>query len=107
MLNAFSNSRVDHRYTTKKYTGSIQQVVLKDCKNKVNIGRGARQGNSISPELFTLALEDVFKNIKRVTKGIKINEGYLSYLRFADGIVLIADSVLDLQKMINSNRIKT
>ncbi|XP_060517971.1 uncharacterized protein LOC132696860 [Cylas formicarius] len=103
VLKALSNSRVDYRCTTliqNIYSNATLQVMLKDFTDKIDIGRGVRQGESISPKLFTLALEDMFKNIGWETKGIKINGEYLSHLRFADDIVLFADNQQDLQDML-------
>lgn len=47
-----------------------------------------RKGETISSKLFTLPLDDTFKNIKWDTKGIKIEEEYLSHLCFEDDILV-------------------
>ena len=63
--------------------------------------RGVRQGDSISPKLFTLAMEDMFIELSWQNKGILINGERLSYLRFADDITLIARDQDELQSMID------
>ena len=67
---------------------------------KIPIKRGVRQGDTISPKLFTLALEGVFKNMSWDEKGINIDSTYLNHLRFADDIVLISSDPEELKVMI-------
>jgi len=45
-------------------------ISLHKSSNKINAKRGIRQGDVISPKLFTLVLEDIFKNLKWETKGL-------------------------------------
>nr|XP_027217367.1 uncharacterized protein LOC113809892 [Penaeus vannamei] len=66
-----------------------------------NQDKGVRQGDTTSPKLFTACLESVFQNLDWETKGIKIDGEYLSHLRFADAIVLVANNLQDLQQMLN------
>ena len=60
-----------------------------------------RQGDTISPKLFTAALEEVFKTLEWNEKGVPINGRKLSHLRFADDIVVFASEMEDLETMIN------
>ena len=63
--------------------------------------KGVRQGDNISPRLFTSCLQDaIIGKINWKDRGIKINGEYLSHLIFADDIVLIAKSTSELQKMV-------
>ncbi|XP_050310861.1 uncharacterized protein LOC126746595 [Anthonomus grandis grandis] len=55
---------------------------------------------TISPKLFTLALEDVFKTLDWNERGIKIDGKHLSHLRFADDIVLFSQNIIELQDML-------
>ena len=59
-----------------------------------------RHGDSISPKLFTLAMEDMFRELNWQNKGILINGKRLSHLRFADDITLIARGQDELPSMI-------
>ncbi|KAL3287523.1 hypothetical protein HHI36_001992 [Cryptolaemus montrouzieri] len=67
---------------------------------EIPVKRGIRQGDTISPKLFTLSLEDVFKGLKWETRGITIDGVRLNHLRFADDIVLISDDAEDLCTML-------
>lgn len=59
-----------------------------------------RQGDTISPKLFTLSLESFFKKLDWDGKGLKIDGSYLSHLRFADDIVLISTDIQELKSML-------
>ena len=65
--------------------------------------KGVRQGDPISPKLFTASLEEIFRNLNWEEKEfeIKIDGEYLSYLRFADDILLVPTSCDQLQNMID------
>ena len=104
VINALSNGRIDDRYTNiikYIYENATSQVMTTQEKtNKINKKRGVRQGDSISPKLFTLALEDMFKTQNWQNKGILIDGERLNHIRFADDITLIAENQSDLQIMI-------
>ena len=70
------------------YTNSSMTVHLHKESNKINIWRGVRQGDAISPKLFTTAFESIFWRLTWETKGLKIDAEYLSRLRFADDILV-------------------
>jgi len=48
---------------------------------------GLKQGDSLSPILFNLALQKVLQSIKMVPSGIKIGKEKLNVLTYADDIV--------------------
>ena len=50
---------------------------------------GLKQGDSIAPVLFNLALQKVIQSIKMVPSGIEIGKEQLIVLAYADDIVLI------------------
>lgn len=56
----------------------------------------------ISLKLFTNALEDVFKILQQSGLGINVNIEYFTYLHFAGDIVIIAESLQYLQKILSS-----
>nr|ADI61810.1 endonuclease-reverse transcriptase [Bombyx mori] len=83
-------------------TATMTVQVQKDQTRPIQLRRGVRQGDIISPKLFTNALEDVFKTLDWNGRGININGEYISHLRFADDIVIMAESLQDLQEMVHS-----
>jgi hypothetical protein len=46
-------------------------------------------------------MEDMFKTLNWKGRGININGEYISHLRFADDIVIMAETLQDLQLMLN------
>ena len=68
---------------------------------KFRLQRGVRQGDNISPRLFPSCLQDaIIGKINQKDRGIRIDGKYLSHLIFTDDIVLITESTLELQKMV-------
>lgn len=70
---------------------SIQ--VQNSKKRQIALHQGVRQGDVISPNLFAIALKDIFKTRNWNGQGIYINGEYNSHLRFADDIVVMAESL--------------
>uniref|UniRef100_A0A914UKL9 Reverse transcriptase domain-containing protein n=1 Tax=Plectus sambesii TaxID=2011161 RepID=A0A914UKL9_9BILA len=68
-------------------------------KMEINVCQGVRQGDTISPKLFSACLQLAFDQVNWRSKGIKINGQHLNHLRFADDIVLISHNYVQLQKM--------
>lgn len=65
ILEALNQSRIDYRYTSlirNIYKNATSNVRLYEDTEKFNIERGVRQGDNISPKLFTAALELAFKD---------------------------------------------
>ncbi|EYC04314.1 hypothetical protein Y032_0088g2137 [Ancylostoma ceylanicum] len=67
----------------------------------VKICRGVRQGDTISPKLFIATLEHVFRKLSWNDFGLAVNGNFLTNLRFADDVVLLAKSAEELQTMID------
>ena len=82
------------------YTNSSMTVHLHKESNKINIRRGVRQGDTISPKLFTAAFASIFRRLTLETRGLKIDGEYLSHLRFADDIFIYANTPYELQQML-------
>ena len=68
------------------YTDSLVTVHLHKESEKIRIKRGVRQGDTISPKLFTAILESIFRRLNWENTGVKIDGEFLSNLRFADDI---------------------
>ena len=76
-------------------------IKMFDRELTVPIGKGVRQGDTISPKLFTAALHHIMLNLNWDDKGISVDGKKLSNLRFADDIVLICNNSSDLQELIH------
>lgn len=105
ILKSLDSARIDSRYTTlikQIYENASMQVRIDDDlkTDRIPIKRGVRQGDTISPKLFTLALEDVFKKLDWQNNGINIDGVRLNHLRFADDIVIIANTGEELKNML-------
>ena len=61
--------------------------ILKENEN-IKIKRGVRQGDPISPKLFTATLERIFIMLNWENKGLKIDREFLNNLRLANDIFL-------------------
>ena len=62
---------------------------------------GVRQGDCLSPTLFSIYLNDLAEEIKALNKGIEINADNVSILLYADDIVLIAPTEENMQAMLD------
>ncbi|CAG5038820.1 unnamed protein product [Parnassius apollo] len=83
------------------YEGSVSQVKLETRGLDIPICRGVRQGDPLSPKLFIMVLQYIFDNLNWQSEGIRVNQDQLTHLRFADDIVLFAETSKRLEKMIS------
>ena len=63
--------------------------------------KGVRQGDTLSPVMFTAALEEIFRRME-VEAGININGERMNNLRFADDIILFAEKEEHLSTLLNN-----
>ena len=82
------------------YSECTPTVHLKNEGIRIHINKGVRQGDTISPKLFTSCLEQIFHSINWENKGVNVNGEMLNHLKFADDIVLIATSWKDAEEML-------
>ncbi|KAH7712851.1 hypothetical protein AAVH_19800 [Aphelenchoides avenae] len=106
VLNALEAQGVHRRYIDileDVYDECDTHITLFDKPITIPIRRGVRQGDTISPKLFTAALEMIFRDLRweeRRSAGINIDGKRLTHLRFADDIVLVGSSRADVQKRL-------
>lgn len=104
VLRSLQRCQIDYRYIEVLkclYNKATMCIRLQDqSTNQIQLQKGVRQGDVISPKLFTSALEDVFKLLNWHGYGININGEYITHLRFADDIVIMAESMDDLGTML-------
>ena len=63
---------------------------------------GVRKGDNLAPTLFAIFVNDIAADINGLNLGVPIlNDERLSILKYADDIVLLAESAEDLQTMLN------
>ncbi|MCP3932898.1 MAG: hypothetical protein GY705_27820, partial [Bacteroidetes bacterium] len=82
-------------YTKTEYCIRVNEYVTRwfDTLN------GVKQGDNLSPTLFSVYLNDLAEEINCKNYGLKIENIYLNLLLYADDIVLLAESEDKLQKM--------
>ena len=104
LFEGLKNQGVDEAYLNilrNLYSEATSVLRLHKDSEKFKLGRGARQGDNISPKLFTSCLQHAIINkINWENKGVRIDGEHLSHLIFADDIVLIANSTSKLQDML-------
>ncbi|CAK1589396.1 unnamed protein product [Parnassius mnemosyne] len=100
VLQSLQRCQVDWRYIEvlkSLYSRATMAIRVQNQSTKpIHLQRGVRQGDITSPKLFTAALEDVFKLLDWKGYGINVISEYITHLRFADDIVLMAESLEDL-----------
>ena len=62
---------------------------------------GVRQGDSLSPTLFSIYINDLATEIKASNLGVSVADEIISILLYADDMVLMASNESDLQAMLN------
>ena len=65
------------------------------------IKRGVRQGCVLSPHLFNVYTEIIFRDFDDIP-GVNLSGEYINNLRYADDTVLIAESEEELQKLVDA-----
>ncbi|KAK6756769.1 hypothetical protein RB195_014912 [Necator americanus] len=69
----------------------------------IDVKRGVRQGDTISPKIFTATLENVMRKLEWDDMGVKVDGRQLHHLRFADDIVLITPSISQAERMLTES----
>lgn len=107
---ALKNQGVENQYIRileHIYRNSKAKIKLEKEGKEIRIERGVRQGDPISPKLFTAVLEEVIRKLDWQDCGLKINGENLTHLRFADDLIIFSSSKEELQTMISSLEIES
>ena len=70
---------------------ALTMIYLSTCLTPLQIKRGVRQGDPISPKLFSAAIETIFQTVD-IDKGLNIDG---ETLRFADDISLTTNNMTE------------
>lgn len=104
VLNELDKPRVDSWYSIlikNCYENVTFHVKITENRNtEKNIINRVRPGDSISPKLFTLTSERIFKTLDWELKGSNINGKYLCHLRFANDIALFTSNYEELTNIL-------
>ncbi|GBP70293.1 Retrovirus-related Pol polyprotein from type-1 retrotransposable element R2 [Eumeta japonica] len=73
---------------------------LESLGETFKIERGVRQGEPLSPKLFSAVLENVFRKLHWNHYGLDIDGRKLNHLGFADDIILFDENPSKIQVMI-------
>ena len=90
-------------YRTSKtlYRNNVSCVKINNCNTAwFEISSGVRQGDTLSPSLFSLFINELAVELKNLNIGIDINGKTVCTLFYADDIVLFAENEEDLQRLI-------
>nr|CDJ90762.1 RNA-directed DNA polymerase (reverse transcriptase) domain containing protein [Haemonchus contortus] len=89
VLNALVQAGVDPAYVhllEQCLSNTSTFIQLFEQKMKIPVGKGVRQGDTISPKFFTAALQYAMLNLDWEERGYPVNCKKVSNLRFADDI---------------------
>ncbi|KAE9414607.1 hypothetical protein Angca_006227, partial [Angiostrongylus cantonensis] len=64
------------------------------------VKRGVRQGDTMSPKLFTATLQNVMRTLEWDNMGVKIDGRQIHHLRCADDIVLATPDISQAERML-------
>ena len=104
VLESLKNQGIDESYIITLadiYRDGSTKTKLHKESNPIPIRKGVRQGDTISPKLFTAGLEDIFRNLSWQNKGISIHGDNISNLRFADDVTIISETLEELETCLN------
>ncbi len=91
-----------YRAISALYTNTSACVMVNHLNTSwFNTKSGVRQGDSLSPTLFALYINDLIHEIDSLKKGITINGRHISALLYADDLVVLSENVEDLNFILD------
>ena len=105
LVNALKKLEIDGRdlnLIKNLYWQQTASIKTEDGQSSsFSIKRGVRQGCVLSPSLFNVYTENIFKELQDLP-GIKLFGEFINNLRYADDTVLLAESEEELQKLVDA-----
>ena len=84
------------------YSGCLSAVSINGkLTGWFDIGYGVRQGDTLSPTLFNIFINDLINDVNSLDLGVPIGNRKLTILLYADDVVLLADTEPELQAILN------
>lgn len=92
----------DLRLITNLYWGQHARIAIQgDETDEIAIKRGVRQGCVLSPTLFNVYTENIFRAALNNSEGIHIGGESVNNIRFADDTAILAENQEELQSMLD------
>jgi len=80
-------------FSTVKWTGCYSHCI--------SVRSGIRQRGILSPLLFNIYTDSVIHALRVSTPGCHLGDVYIGCIAYADNIILLSASLINLQKMID------
>ena len=85
------------------YTKTLSCIKINNfLTNWFEVNTGVKQGDTLSPTLFAIYINDLAMEIKNLSLGININDTIVSILLYADDMILVGNSEIELQTMLST-----
>lgn len=82
------------------YTDNYAKLRIKgELSHPIAVEKGIRQGDSLSPLLFNLIMDEIINSVKNL-KGYKMGNNEIKIACYADDVVLFAEEEDDLQRLL-------
>ena len=92
-----------YRIVKNLYTAPKSCVLVNNLKtNYFEVQCGVKQGDIISPTIFSLYINDLVNELNSLNLGVPIDDENVCALLYADDIVLFSDSEANLQSLLNT-----
>lgn len=87
---------IENIYTRNKIQAKIQGKL----SEPIPVGQGIRQGDSLSPLLFNIVMDEIIRKVRN-GEGYKMGNQQIKILCYADDAVLVAESEDALQRQLH------
>lgn len=91
------------RYVCEMYKNCSTVIRARDSQVRVNLRRGVKQGDPLSPLIFNLCIEKLLETIENTTIGMEVsNNRAVSILGFADDLVLLGAGLAEAKQQLQT-----